>query len=196
MYKEQKKELKKELRKLRYSFCKINTILSQDCDGVYSEVNKKFDRMYPFDKSFDEITFEVDEWIEDMYPSLKIVKGTAIYTGGGIYNILGKLNDGKYIFANDQFITVIERLKNDESNFLMDKDNDYDYHYCNPNWLDERDKTNEYQISDLLRAIKKFCKDLDKGKGDLYLVDEFENTENYSPGELKRMVYDSLKECY
>ena len=106
MYKEQKKELKKELRKLQKSFCKINEILSEDCDGVYSEVNKKFDREYPFNKSFDEMTLEVDEWVEDMYPSLKIVKGTAIYTGGGFYSLIGKLNDGNYINATCEFWDV------------------------------------------------------------------------------------------
>ena len=186
--KEQKRKLKKQLRKLQKSFCKINTILSQDCGGVYIEVNKKFDRMYPFDKSFDEMTLEVDEWIEDMYPSLKIIKGTAIYTGGGIYIVVGKLNDGNYIITDEQSIGIVADNPMEE-----DDDLSCDYHYSNINWIIERDLLINYKIENLLKAIKKFCKDLDNGKGDEYLIDEFKETDNYMPGELMTYVYESLK---
>lgn len=194
--KEQKRKLKKQLRKLQKLFCKINTILSQDCGGVYIEVNKKFDRMYPFDKSFDEMTLEVDEWIEDMYPSLKIIKGTAIYTGGGIYIIIGKLNDGNIIISNNQGWDILNPNK-------TNNDDEYIARWDDVSWIldnmyveiyEKYEVNNDYQDRDVLRAIKKFCKDLDNGKGDEYLVDEFKETGNYSSGELKRMIYDNLKE--
>ena len=193
--KEQKRKLKKQLRKLQKSFCKINTILSQDCGGVYIEVNKKFDRMYPFDKSFDEMTLEVDEWIEDMYPSLKIIKGTAIYTGGGIYIIVGKLNDGNYVNTDGCFWDVYsDNAKDKVDTSIYEEICDDMCNYEHPQWCDEHRISEHYRKKDILRAIKKFCKDLDNGKGDEYLVDEFKETGNYSSGELKRMIYDNLKE--
>lgn len=194
--KEQKRKLKKQLRKLQKSFCKINTILSQDCGGVYIEVNKKFDRMYPFDKSFDEMTLEVDEWIEDMYPSLKIIKGTAIYTGGGIYIIIGKLNDGNIIISSNQGWDILNPNKTNNDDEFIARWDDVSWILDNMyvEIYEKYEVNNDYQDRDVLRAIKKFCKDLDKGKGDLYLIDEFRGTGNYSSGELKRMIYDNLKE--
>ena len=68
MYKEQKKELKKELRKLQKSFCKINEILSEDCGGVYSEVNKKFTEVWTFKeatcKMMDRPLMQVLQWVD------------------------------------------------------------------------------------------------------------------------------------
>ena len=188
MYKKQKKELKKQLRKLEKAFNNVNDILLDSRYEVYKEVKEKFDTNYPFNKSFDELTVDVNNWIDEMYCSLKIIKGTAIYTGGGIYIVVGKLNDGNYIIANEQSIGIVADNPMEE-----DDDLSCEYHYNNINWIIERDLLINYKIADLLKAIKKFCKDLDNGKGDEYLIDEFKETDNYMPGELMTYVYESLK---
>ena len=195
--KKQKRELKKQLRKLQKTFNNINNILTDTQYNVYKEVKDEFDNKYPFDKSFDKLTIDVNNWVSNICNSIKIIKGTAIYTGGGIYIIVGKLNDGNYVNTDGCFWDVYNDNAMDKvDTSIYEEICDDMCNYEHPQWCNEHRISEHYRKKDILRAIKKFCKDLDNGKGDEYLIDEFKKTDNYMSGELMIYVYEHLKKCF
>ena len=108
---------------------------------------------------------------------MKFTKGTAIYTGGGWYTIIGETNKkGVYFFGCTDFceLTSLDPRTEDEDGLLIfynEKIEPYRIEY-------DPDKT--------WRLMEDFCKRLDKEEPNI--TDGYEEFSNFCPGEVTEYI--------
>lgn len=107
---------------------------------------------------------------------MRFTKGTAMYTGGGIYVVLGETDNGLYFLGNCDCVDIYNADVREE-----DENGDMACFY--PEWEElHRVETSE----DLVEPFKNFCRRLDaKEEG---ITEGWEAFSNYAAGE----VYDYM----
>lgn len=110
---------------------------------------------------------------------MKIVKGTAIYTGGGCYSIIGKLDNGLWFNGCNEWCSVLSkdtRTLNKYEELAC---------FCN-NWCEKYDVTSKFNYKELVEAFKDFCIRLDNNEPGI--TDGYENFSNYIVGEVTKII--------
>ena len=100
--------------------------------------------------------------------------GTAIYTGGGIYNVIGQLDNGLWFYGGNDYIEVF-----DEDTRTYDEVNDGLACYWN-DWCDKHRL--EVDKRQLYAMFYDFCQRLDNRESGL--TDGYEEFSNYAAGEV------------
>lgn len=119
---------------------------------------------------------------------MRIKHGTAIYTGGGIYVVIGEIGDGKWFMGNNDFCAVTNfdtRTKAKDMEILSETEWEFDdddlaifYLMLTP----EEGCIVETDIKETYEAFYDFCKRLDNGE--LGITDGYEEYSNYAQGEV------------
>lgn len=106
---------------------------------------------------------------------MKITNGTAIYTGGGNYTIIGKINNGLWFNGCNEWCAIFDedtRTKNEDGELM-----------CIYNeWCEKHDKTSEFNHKEIVEMFKDFCKRLDNNEEGI--TKGYEEFSNYIPGEV------------
>lgn len=106
---------------------------------------------------------------------MKAIHGTAIYTGGGIYVVIGELDSGLWFCGNNDWCSIF-----DEDTRTYDNDNDdlacFLNEWCEAHEVKDVDKKEVYAM------FKDFCERLDKKEPDI--TKGYEEFSNYAPGEV------------
>lgn len=111
---------------------------------------------------------------------MKATHGTAIYTGGGIYNIIGELDNGLYFFGCWDYLAIYDAD-------VRTYDESYDDLVCyNPNWCDEHMLLFAFTEEEIEKALHDFCVRLDNEEPGL--TDGYEQFSNYCAGEVTKMM--------
>ena len=115
---------------------------------------------------------------------MKVLHGTAIYTGGGFYTVLGEFDNGLWFFGGTEWFEVIDA----DCRTRDEKEDDLAAYYNE--WLSkyvvEEYHTDKKKERAMFKAIEDFCRRLDKGeKG---LTEGYEELSNYSAGEVTEMI--------
>ena len=108
---------------------------------------------------------------------MKILKGTAIYTGGGFYTVIGKLDNGLFFCGCTDWAAVFDTdtRTEDENGGLCCFDADWcELHEVNAD------------IKEIYQAFEDFCKRLDENEKDI--TAGFEKFSNYQTGEVCGMI--------
>lgn len=109
---------------------------------------------------------------------MKIVNGTAIYTGGGCYSVIGKLDNGLYFNGCNDWCAAF-----DEDTRTVDKETG-DLACFDNAWCEEHEvKVNQ---KELYKAFKDFCERLDSGEPGITMG--YEKFSNYSEGEVTNYI--------
>ena len=111
---------------------------------------------------------------------MKALHGTAIYTGGGQYSVIGELDNG-YWFAGDNWGCNI--FSRDVREY--DEENGDLAFYWNP-WCVLHDVTYMFDTKDIYEMYEDFCKRLDAKEDGI--TDGYEEYSNYIPGEVCEMI--------
>lgn len=114
--------------------------------------------------------------------TLQITKGAAVYTGGGVYVILGKLSDGNYFVQSTCFEPSIFNGEITEHSESID-----DLVCFDSEWCENHDVTSHYSESVLDELSREFCKALDKDR--TLCIEEYKELQNYIPGEIENNMF-------
>lgn len=106
---------------------------------------------------------------------MKVVRGTAIYTGGGIYVTIGQMDNGMYFVGSEYGIEFF-----DEDTRSCDENDDMCCFW--QEWYDEHCIKDGYDPDDAQVAFIDFCKRLDAKEE--HLTDGYDEFSNYLPGEI------------
>lgn len=110
---------------------------------------------------------------------MKIVKGTAIYTGGGCYSIIGQLDNGLWFNGCNEWRSVLTR---DTRTFNEDGELACFYN----DWCEKYDVTCKFNYKELVEAFKNFCNRLDNDEP--YITKGYESFSNYISGEVTKFI--------
>ena len=105
---------------------------------------------------------------------MRATHGTAIYTGGGIYNVIGETDNGYWFFGGPDWCTIV-----DSDIRERDEENDCLACYYN-NWLEKHEVNVNAQ--EIYEMFEDFCRRLDAKESGI--TDGYEKYSNYAPGEV------------
>lgn len=107
---------------------------------------------------------------------MKFTKGTAIYTGGGVYICIGQTDTGLFFNGCPDFciLTDIDTRTEDEDGLICCYEDKMEGHII-------ADTTEE-----VWRAFQDFCHRLDEGEEGI--TEGYEEFSNYARGEVERMI--------
>lgn len=106
---------------------------------------------------------------------MKATHGTAIYTGGGLYIVIGELDNGLWFYGNSDWCAVY-----DEDTRAYDYEND-GLACCWTDWC-EKHEVKDVDLKEVYAMFEDFCKRLDnKEEG---ITEGYEEFSNYAPGEV------------
>lgn len=108
---------------------------------------------------------------------MKITHGTAMYTGGGFYTVIGEVDDGNYFVGNMDWCVVVDTDPRDSDEFG-------EWNFFHIEWLEDHDI--HADVNEIYPMFKDFCERLDAEEKDITKGwDEFSN---YIPGEVMEMI--------
>lgn len=113
---------------------------------------------------------------------MRAVHGTAIYTGGGIYNIIGKTDNGLWFFADNDYLAIVN------TDIRETCEDGLACYY--DRWLEEH----EVDVSDeeKHKMLRDFCRRLDADeKG---LTEGYEGVSNYMAGEVETYICSGISD--
>lgn len=106
---------------------------------------------------------------------MRATHGTAIYTGGGIYNVIGETDNGYWFFGGPDWCTIVDSDIREE-----DKENDDDLVCYYNDWLEKHEV--KVNVQEIYEMFEDFCRRLDaKEPG---ITDGYEKFSNYAAGEV------------
>lgn len=111
---------------------------------------------------------------------MKIVNGTAIYTGGGCYSIIGRIDNGLWFNGWNDWCAIYDmdtRTKNEDGDLAC---------FYNDEWCEEHDKTSEFDYKEVVEMFKDFCIRLDNEEDGI--TNGYEEFNNYIAGEVTDMI--------
>ena len=110
---------------------------------------------------------------------MKALHGTAIYTGGGLYVVIGELDNGLWFYGNYDWCAVF-----DEDIRTYDEVN----HGLACFWNDwcEKHIVNDVDVKEVYAMFKDFCERLDAKEPDI--TKGYEKFSNYLPGEVTEYI--------
>lgn len=110
---------------------------------------------------------------------MKIINGTAIYTGGGCYSIIGKIDNGLWFNGCNDWCAIYDmdtRTKNEDGDFAC-------FYY---EWCEEHERTLEFSYKEVIAMFKDFCMRLDNNEEGI--TNGYEEFSNYIAGEVTDMI--------
>lgn len=109
---------------------------------------------------------------------LKIKHGTAIYTGGGMYSVIGECDNGLYFNGNNDWFELI---------YADPREKDYFGDLCvfDNEWMEEH-VVKDFDKLEIYKAFKDFCARLDKNEPEI--TKGFEEFSNYAAGEVSDYI--------
>ena len=110
---------------------------------------------------------------------MKAIHGTAIYTGGGFYVVIGELDNGLYFHGNNDFLEILndDPRQLDDAGELVCYDADWSEKHCADNTVD---------IKEAYAMFEDFCRRLDAGEAGL--TQGYEKFSNYLAGEVTEAI--------
>ena len=106
---------------------------------------------------------------------MRATHGTAIYTGGGIYNVIGETDNGYWFFGGPDWCSIVDSDIREE-----DKENNNDLVCYYNDWLEKHEV--KVNVQEIYEMFEDFCRRLDaKEPG---ITDGYEEYSNYIPGEV------------
>ena len=106
---------------------------------------------------------------------MKATHGTAIYTGGGIYVVIGELDNGLWFCGNNDWCGIF-----DEDTRTYDQEND-DLACFWSDWCDQHE-VKDVNKKEVYAMFEDFCKRLDNKEDGI--TEGYEEFSNYAPGEV------------
>ena len=110
---------------------------------------------------------------------MKALHGTAIYTGGGFYTVIGELDNGYWFCGNNDWCAIF-----DEDTRTWDYENVelacFDNEWCEAHEVKDIDPKEVYAM------FKDFCNRLDNEEPGIN--EGFEQFNNYIPGEVSYYI--------
>lgn len=109
---------------------------------------------------------------------MRAIHGTAIYTGGGCYSVIGELDDGRWFNGCMDWCEIL-----DTDVRTVDENGDLMCFYNE--WLDKHRITG-IEPGTVWKMLEDFCDRLDSGEEGL--TDGYGKFSNYCAGEVKMML--------
>ena len=109
---------------------------------------------------------------------MKAIHGTAIYTGGGCYSVIGELDNGLWFNGCMDFCEIIDAD-------VRTKDENGDLACFYNEWL-EKHVVNDYSPGEKWQMLKDFCIRLDNKESGL--TEGYDELSNYIAGEVTEML--------
>ena len=106
---------------------------------------------------------------------MKALHGTAIYTGGGFYTVIGELDNDYWFCGNNDWCAIF-----DEDTRTWDNDNNGLACFWN-DWC-EMHEVKDFDLKEVYAMLEDFCKRLDANEPDI--TKGYEKFSNYLPGEV------------
>lgn len=108
---------------------------------------------------------------------MKALHGTAIYTGGGIYVLIGELDNGQFFFGDNWCCDIFDADTREigEDDFL---------NCCYPEWQEQH--IVESDTAEVLAMYKDFYTRLANGEPDI--TDGYEDYNNYIASEILQVM--------
>lgn len=108
---------------------------------------------------------------------MKITHGTALYTGGGFYSVVGEIDDGNYFVGNTDWCCVVDADPREKDEF-----GEWNFFYNE--WLEDHDV--HADAKEIYTMFKDFCERLDANEQDI--TKGWDELSNYIPGEVTEMI--------
>lgn len=110
---------------------------------------------------------------------MKILNGTAIYTGGGYYIVLGKIDNGLYFCGTNEWCAICDMDTKTENE-------DGDFACFDIEWFEKHDKSSEFSYKEIVEMFKDFCLRLAQEEDGI--TNGYENLDNYISSEVIKMI--------
>lgn len=108
---------------------------------------------------------------------MKITHGTAMYTGGGFYSVIGEIDDGNYFVGNTDWCCVVDADPREKDEFG-------EWNFFHIEWLEDHDV--HVDANEIYPMFKDFCERLDAEELDI--TKGWDELSNYLPGEVTEMI--------
>ena len=109
---------------------------------------------------------------------MKITHGTAMYTGGGFYSVIGEVDDGNYFVGNTDWCVVIDTDPRCKDEFG-------EWNFFHIEWLEDHN-VHDVDANEMFFMFKDFCERLDANEQDI--TKGWDKLSNYIPGEATEMI--------
>ena len=116
---------------------------------------------------------------------MKILNGTAIYTGGGFYTVLGRIDNGLYFCGTNEWCSVYDmdtRTENEDGDLVCFEEE----------WCEKHDKSSEFDYKEIVKMFKNFCLRLDQEEDGI--TNGYEDLSNYGLNVIKAIDFDYMFE--
>ena len=111
---------------------------------------------------------------------MKALYGTAIYTGGGQYSVIGELDNGYWFCGCSDWCDIF----NHDVREQHETEDDLGCFWND--WCEKYDVTDQFNAKEIFDMFEDFCKRLDaKEEG---ITNGYEEYSNYIPGEVCELI--------
>lgn len=104
---------------------------------------------------------------------MRATHGTAIYTGGGIYNVIGETDNGLWFMGGSDWCSLFDSDVTEEDEYT-------DMVCYNNDWCEKHEV--KVDLQELYEMFEDFCRRLDNKEPGI--TDGYENHSNYAAGEI------------
>ena len=108
---------------------------------------------------------------------MNITHGTAMYTGGGFYSVIGEVDDGNYFVGTMDWCVVVDADPREKDEFD-------EWNFFHVEWLEDHDV--HADANEIYPMFKDFCERLDAEEQGI--TQGWDELSNYIPGEVTEMI--------